>query len=446
MTTTSMTRSTPMARRVAAASLLGTTIEWYDYFIYGTAAVLVFGPQFFPSNDPMAGTLASLATFAVGFLARPIGGIVMGHLGDKVGRKAMLVLSMMVMGGATVGVGLLPNYSVIGVAAPILLVLLRLLQGFGVGGEWGGAVLMAVEHAPARRRTLFGSFPQMGLPAGVILSNIVFLTMLEIVDRGSFAAWGWRIPFLISAVLIVVGFVLRMKISESPEFLKVRTSGEVESSPIKTVFREHKKSLFLAIGLSFSAPLVGYLVIVYMLSYGSGVLGLPQKTLTLTVAGSAAVWLLMVLVSALLGDRFGKRTVFAFGAALITLWAFPMFMLVDTASPGLVFLALSVACIGLAFVSSPVSALLSALFPPNIRFSGISIGFQLGSILGGAFAPLIATWLFATTGTSFSVAAYMCLAGLASLLVIKLTKEPSDGLKAETSSEGTRQSGVYENS
>ena len=305
---------------------------------------------------------------------------------------------------------------------------------------------MAVEHAPARRRTLFGSFPQMGLPAGVILSNIVFLTMLEIVDRGSFAAWGWRIPFLISAVLIVVGFVLRMKISESPEFLRVRSSGEVEANPIRTVFREHKKSLFLAIGLSFSAPLVGYLVIVYMLSYGSVVLGLPQKTLTLTVAGSAAVWLLMVLVSALLGDRFGKRPVFAFGAALITLWAFPMFMLVDTASPGLVFLALSVACIGLAFVSSPVSALLSALFPPNIRFSGISIGFQLGSILGGAFAPLIATWLFAITGTSFSVAAYMFLAGLVSLIVIKLTKEPSAGLKAEAASEGIKQSDVYENS
>jgi metabolite-proton symporter len=428
--TTATVSATTMRRRVAVSSLLGTTIEWYDYFIYGAAAALVFAPQFFPTASPLAGTLASFATFAVGFIARPIGGLVFGHFGDRVGRKSMLVLSMLLMGGGTVLIGLLPNYDTIGVAAPVLLVLLRIVQGFGVGGEWGGAVLMAIEHAPRQRRTLYGSIAQMGLPLGIVVSNLAFLILLAVSSPQSFAAWGWRIPFLLSAVLIVVGFAVRMQITESPAFEQVKARGEVVRTPLVRLVTEHVRPLAVASLASIAAPALGYLVLVYVLSYGTTVLGVPRTTMLWLIVGGGVVWFLMIWLAAMAAERFGGRAVFLFGAALSTAWAFPFFALLDTADTGAIFVAIAVAATAVAFMAGPQAALVAGMFPPPVRYSGASSAYQLGSVLGGALAPLIATALYASSGTSVPIAVYMAVLGAVSIGAILLVPRPT--LELET--------------
>ncbi|OUS94389.1 MFS transporter [Rhodococcus sp. NCIMB 12038] len=418
-------------RRVAAASFIGTTIEWYDYFIYGSAAALVFAPQFFPTADPLTGTLAAFATFAVGFIARPIGGVVMGHFGDRVGRKSMLVWSMMLMGAATVAIGVLPNYATIGIAAPILLVVLRFIQGLGVGGEWGGAVLMAVEFAPRNRRALYGAFPQMGLPAGIIAANLVFLFVSATVAPEAFASWGWRVPFLLSAVLIFAGLVLRLKIGESPAFVSAKAERNLSRSPIVEVISRHRKALVLACAASIAAPALGYLVLVYMLSYGVQVLKLPRETMLWLIVLGSAVWLIMIAVAAVAADRIGRKPVFLAGALLVTAWAFPFFLLVDTASPALILLAFAVGTAGIAGMAGPQATLVAALFPAEVRYSGASLAYQVGSILGGALAPIIATALYAATGTSTLIAAYMAVLGAVSFLALLFLRESAtDGLDA----------------
>lgn len=416
-------------RRVAVASFIGTTIEWYDYFIYGSAAALVFAPQFFPTTDPVTGTLAAFATFAVGFIARPIGGVVMGHFGDRVGRKSMLVWSMMLMGAATVAIGLLPNYASIGVAAPIALVVLRFIQGLGVGGEWGGAVLMAVEFAPRNRRALYGAFPQMGLPAGIIVANLVFLFVGATVTPEAFASWGWRIPFLLSAALIFVGLALRLKIGESPAFTSVKAEDTRADRPIVEVLRRHWRALLLASAASIAAPALGYLVLVYMLSYGVQVLNLPRGTMLWLIVLGSTVWLIMIAAAAVAADRIGRKPVFLAGALAVTLWAFPFFLLVDTASPPLILLAFAVGTAGIAGMAGPQATLVAALFPATVRYSGASLAYQVGSILGGALAPIIATALYAATGTSTLIAAYMAALGAISFLALLFLREgATDGL------------------
>jgi metabolite-proton symporter len=417
--------STTMQRRVALSSLIGTTIEWYDYFIYGSAAALVFAPQFFPGVDPMAGLLASFATFAVGFLARPVGGIVMGHFGDRVGRKSMLVLSMILMGGATMLIGLLPNYAVIGVAAPVLLVLLRLVQGFGVGGEWGGAVLMSVEHAPRAKRSFYGSIVQMGLPLGIIVSNLIFIIILNTISPEAFAAWGWRIPFLLSALLVVVGFVIRIRITESPSFARLKESNSVARRPLATLLRFQWKPLLIGSLASIAAPALGYLVLVYMLAYGTGVLGLAQQLMLWLIIGGAVAWFVVIGISAQIADRIGQKPVFAFGAVLVVVWAYPFFALVDTAQPGLILVAFVIATTAVAAMAGPQAALVAGLFPAQIRYSGSSTAYQVGSVLGGALAPLIATALFAVTGNSSLIALYMAVIGGISVVSILLVRQRS---------------------
>jgi metabolite-proton symporter len=417
-----MTSSAPsphqlaLARRVARASFIGTTIEWYDFFIYATAAALVFGPQFFPSESTLASTLAAYSTFAIGFIARPIGGIIMGHFGDRVGRKQLLVFSLLLMGAATFLIGLLPGYASIGVWAPILLILLRLAQGIGVGGEWGGAVLMAVEHAPPAKRTFYGSFPQMGLPAGIIVSNAVFLIVGQFVGPAAFTAWGWRIPFLLSAALVVFGLVLRLRIMESPEFAEVKDTGRVARQPFVEVVRRQPKQLLLTSGASIAAPALGYLVLVYLLGYGTKSLGLSQNTmLTLIIVGSVT-WMTVIGASAMLADRVGRKPVFLAGAALATLWSVPFFLLIDTAQPVVMALAIIVATSGIAAMAGPQAALVADVFPVHVRYSGTSTAYQVGSVLGGAVAPLVATALFAQYGSSMPVALYMAAMGLITLL------------------------------
>ncbi|RYF60854.1 MAG: MFS transporter [Comamonadaceae bacterium] len=425
-------------RKVLGASFIGTAIEWYDFFIYGAAASMIFGPQFFPSEDPMTGTLAAFATFAVGFIARPIGGIVMGHFGDRVGRKKMLLISMLLMGGATVAIGLLPNYAAIGVFAPILLVTLRFMQGLGVGGEWGGAVLMAVEYAPAHRRTLYGAFPQMGLPAGVITSNIVFIIVTSIFAPAVFSDWGWRVPFLLSGALILVALYLRVQVEETPSFRNARAHGDVESSPLKTVLREHGGTVALAGAISIACPAFGYIYSVYLLSYGTKELGIAQSTLLELIVAGAVVQLISIYIAAILADRYGQRPIFLAGATVVAVWAFPFFMLVNTASPLLIFVAFVVMLLGTSLMAGPQAAMIAALFPANIRYSGTSIAYQIGSILGGGFAPLIATGLYARFGSTTPTSIYLMILGLISLIAIATLRVPS-AQPIESTTAGDRQ-------
>src|SRR5215831_10413792 len=309
------------ARRVALASAIGTTIEWYDFFIYGTAAAVVFAPQFFPQVSPLAGVLASFATFAIGFLARPLGGIVMGHFGDRIGRKSTLVWCLLLMGIATFGIGVLPNYSRLGVWAPLLLVFFRFVQGFALGGEWGGAVLMSVEHAPEGKRGLFGSFVALGLPAGIILSNLVFLIASTVVTPEQFAAWAWRIPFLASGVLVAIGLFVRVKVAESPVFAEVLRAQSARRTPVVDVLRSHARTVLLAAGSYLSISATGYLVIVYFVSYATRDLGFSLST-TLTLLLTAAVlFAFSIVFFAMRSDRVGRRRMIQWSLGLLIIWS-----------------------------------------------------------------------------------------------------------------------------
>lgn len=407
MTTVHTRPITPL--RVAAASLVGTAIEWYDYFIYGMAAAVVFGPLFFPGFSPVAGTLAAFATFSVGFLARPLGGIVMGHFGDRVGRKSMLVTSLLMMGLATVGIGLLPTYATIGVWAPVLLVALRFVQGIGVGGEWGGAVLMAVEHAPAHRKSFYGSFPQMGVPGGLILANLAFLAATAL-GREQFAAWGWRLPFLASAVMVAVGLIIRFTITESPQFQQVR---EPERRPLLAVLRRNPREILLTAAAFLGINAVGYIFMAYLLSHATKVLGMSRDlVITLTLIGSV-VWLITIPLASSRADRHGRERVLTIGSIGLIASALTLFPLVDTAQPSLVLLALVVTGAFMGLVYGPMAALFAELFSPEVRYSGASLGYQLGSIAGGGIAPTVAAALFAAWGSTTPITLYL---GAATLL------------------------------
>ncbi|MBA2617845.1 MAG: MHS family MFS transporter, partial [Rubrobacter sp.] len=318
-------------RKVALASFIGTAIEWYDYFLYGTAAALVFPVLFFPESDPTVGTLLSLATFGVGFASRPLGGIVFGHFGDKIGRKAMLVLTLLIMGVATALIGLLPTYGQVGILAPILLVVLRILQGFGVGGEWGGAVLMAVEHSPEGRRGFYGSWPQMGVPAGLLLGTIA-LYVFTLLPEDQFLAWGWRIPFLISIVLIAVGLYIRLAIEESPAFRRVQQTNTSARMPIVDVLRTYPKQVLIAMGLRVAENGSFYVFSVFVLAYAVDALELSRSTILIATMVAAAVELFAIPFFGALSDRLGRRPVYLFGAVFSLVFAFPFFWLVNTAS------------------------------------------------------------------------------------------------------------------
>lgn len=410
--------SAKSARTVAIACLVGATIEWFDFFIYGTAAALIFSTQFFPKFSPVAATLAAFSTFAIGFFARPIGGIVMGHFGDRIGRKAMLVLSLLMMGIGTFAIGLLPTYAQIGLAAPVLLVLLRLCQGFGVGGEWSGAILMAVEHAPPDKRGFYGGFPQLGVAAGLVLANTVFLVIGWLLTEEQFQAWGWRLPFLFSIVLVAVGLYVRHKVSESPIFEEAQRRGKATRSPLKEVLKNHKKPVFIAALACLAQNGMGYVVLVYVLNYGITQLGLTRSTMLGFIIIANILEIFATLYFASLSDRIGRRKVFLMGTGAGVLWALAFFPIVDTAVPALVLLAIVVARLCIAAMYGPMAALFCELFEPSVRFSGTSLGYQAGSIVGGALAPFIATLLFVSTGTSMSISLYMAGLCLISFIAI----------------------------
>lgn len=430
MPTADMARTVPIdtkkdasPRTVATACLVGATIEWFDFFIYGTAAALVFSNQFFPKTSEFAGTLAAFSTFAIGFLARPIGGMLMGHFGDRIGRKSMLVLSLLMMGIGTFLIGTLPTYEQIGILAPIALVILRIFQGLGVGGEWSGAILMAVEHAPPEKKGFYGGFPQLGVAAGLVLANLVFLGIGAVLTEQQFQEWGWRVPFLFSIVLVLVGLWVRSKVSESPIFKEAQKHGEAKKVPLVEVLRNHKKPVITAALACLAQNGMGYIVLVFMLNYGITRLGFPRSTMLSFIIVANILEIAATLYFAWLSDRVGRRKVFLGGTGIGVLWAAIFFPLVDTGVPALVFLGILVARLCIAAMYGPMAALFCEMFDAKIRFSGTSLGYQMGSIIGGALAPFFATLLLASTGTSMSISIYMAGLCLISFLAIFFTAD-----------------------
>lgn len=412
-------------RRVVFATVVGTTVEWYDFFIYATAVGLVFGQLFFAPLGADS-LLIGFATVGISFLFRPLGAFLAGHFGDKYGRKVVLMWTLILMGAATALIGLLPTYEAIGIWAPILLVLLRILQGLSAGGEWGGAVLMAVEHAPRTRRGAFGASPQIGVPLGLLLASGVMALMAMIAPGDAFLEWGWRVPFLLSVVLILVGWYVRRRVEESPVFAELAERKEKAQTPILQLFRKHALLVVVAALVFAGNNAVGYMTTGgYIQGYATapdGPLVLERGPVLWAVAGSAVTWLLSTLAAGFVSDRIGRRTTYIIGWMLQLVGVFLLFPLVNTGDIGLLFLGLAILTIGLGFTYGPQAALYSELFPASIRFSGVSISYAIGAILGGAFAPMIATWLVKETGTTMSVTWYlagMTLIGLAATLLLR---------------------------
>ena len=410
-------------RRVILASFIGTTIEWYDFFLYGTAAALVFNRLFFPNVDSLTGTLSAFGTFAVGFIARPFGGLIFGHFGDRLGRKSMLVTSLLIMGVATFVIGLLPTYHSIGVLAPILLVSMRFAQGIGVGGEWGGAVLMAVEHSAGTKRGFHGSWPQMGVPAGLLLSTIVFSICSSAFSDAEFLAWGWRVPFLLSVVLIGVGLFIRLRILETPVFLQLKQHEDLPQPPITTLLRRYPRNVLLGMGMRFAENGTFYVLTVFVLSYGEFHLGVPRSTMLTVVILSSFIGLFTTPAFGALSDRVGRRPVYLGGALFTMFFAFPFFWLLDTQSPMLIWLAIILGVnLGHDAMYGPQAAFFSELFGTRVRYTGASLSYQLSSVFAGGFAPLVATALLARFGSS-GVAAYVVVMALITVVSTLLTAE-----------------------
>ena len=405
------------------ASILGTVVEWYDFLIYGIAAALVFNKLFFPSFAPATGTLAAFGTYAVGFAARPLGGIVFGHFGDRLGRKTMLMLTMMIMGGGTFLIGCLPTFGQIGIWAPLLLIILRFVQGFGLGGEWGGAVLMVVEHAPADRRGLYGSLVQIGFPLGVAASTGIFIPLSSL-PSDDFLSWGWRIPFLLSILLVVVGLFVRMRLSETPAFEQMRQAGNVSYRPMLDVFSRVPRTVLIAIGMKISEVAWVYVLTVFSIVYATTKLGLPRTLILNGIIVGALLELITLPLAGALSDRFGRKPIYLAGVVLSIACAFPVFWLLDTRDPVFV-------VTGLALVMNVTHAIgfgigaswMPELFGTRVRYTGASLGCQVSAALSGGFAPIIATALLAWTGATWPVSLYLVALGLVAAVAVIAAKE-----------------------
>jgi MFS transporter, MHS family, shikimate and dehydroshikimate transport protein len=386
--------------QVALSGLIGATVEWYDFFLYGTAAALVFGQLFFPSSDPLVGTIAAFGSFAFGYLSRPIGAVIFGHYGDRIGRKTMLILTLLIMGIATFLIGLLPTYDTIGVWAPILLLVLRFFQGIGLGGEWGGAVLLAVEHSPRNKRGFYGSLIQIGAPAGLLLGTGAFLLVASLPEE-QFLSWGWRVPFLVSVLLIGVGLFIRLKILETPAFSQVKESGTEARMPMVEVLRDYPKNVLLTMGARLSEGQVFNIFAVFAITYATTQLDLTRSIVLYGVLIGAAVECLTLPVFGALADRYGLRPVYMGGAAFCALFAFPFFWLLDTRNTLLIWLALALGfAIGRGAMWGPQASFFSEAFGTRVRYSGTSFVYQFSGIAASAVTPLLAVALLGWAGGS----------------------------------------------
>ena len=422
-------RSTRSIVKVVFASLVGTAVEWYDFFLYGSAAALVFGTLFFPEADPVNATLLAFGTYAVGFAARPLGGIVFGHFGDRVGRKKMLIAALMLMGVATFAIGLLPTYASIGIAAPILLLVCRLAQGFAVGGEWGGAVLMAAEHGDEARRGFWSSWPQAGVPLGNLLATGVLFVLAAVQTDADFEAWGWRIPFLLSAVLVLIGLYVRLQIEESPVFkeahAEIEEKKQAESHmPLMEVIRTYPKEVLIAMGMRMAENISYYIFTIVVLAYATDFLGVSTDLILKMLLIGAAIQFFMVPALGALSDRVGRRPLYLAGAVGVGVWSFVFFDLIESQSSGQVLLAVVVGLFFHSLMYAPQAAFFSELFGTSVRYTGASVGYQLASIFAGALAPIIATAILkANDGDPTGIGIYVAIASVISVIAVLVAKE-----------------------
>ncbi|SDY40617.1 Predicted arabinose efflux permease, MFS family [Amycolatopsis xylanica] len=417
------TQTTPdrQRRRAATAAALAASVEWYDYFVFGIAAALVFGKTFFPAGNPAAGVLASFATFAVGFLARPLGGIIAGNLGDSRGRKPVLVMAIALMGVATTAIGLLPTYASIGIAAPLILVLLRLVQGIAVGAQWGGAMLLATEYAPEGKRGLYGSLVQLGVPIGVVLANTVFLVASKVAPPADFLSWAWRIPFIVGVLVLALAWYIHKRVDETPEFRKAAEAAAArKGSPLREILREHLGTVLLAGGSFAVNTATFYILLTGTLDYATRELGMSRTTVLTATLIISCSQLAIIPLAAGLSDRIGRIRIYTFGAAGLLLWAIPMFLLIDTKSLLWFVVASFVASLFLSIMYGPQAALFAELFTPEMRYTGASLGYQLSAVVGGGLAPFIMVLLLESTGSSLSVSGYIIVLAIVALLSISV--------------------------
>ncbi|WP_455354408.1 MFS transporter [Streptomyces sp. SYSU K217416] len=409
--------------RLAAASLAGTAIEFYDFFVYGTAAALVLGPLFFPTFSPLAGTLAAFGTFGVGFLSRPLGSVIFGHIGDRYGRRPVLFASLLLTGVATVAVGCVPTYGSIGVAAPVLLLALRFLQGLGLGGEWGGAVLLTAEHAPERRRGLWASFPQIGPSVGFLLANGVMLALSAALTDAQFRSWGWRVPFWAAGVLALAGLLLRTSLTETPQFKELAETGRRATAPLAEVVRGHWRLVLLTAGALAVGYAVFYAVSTWSLAYATERLGVSRTVMLACIMAAVAIKGAATPFAAMLGDRYGRRPMCLLGCAAAALWMFPLIALLSTGEPLLMFLGFLGALLAFITMFAVVAAYLPELYEPRVRCTGAAVGYNLGGVVGGALTPIVATAVSAGDGPPWGVAAYLTGIALLSLGCFALLPE-----------------------
>ena len=421
--------STKELRRVIAGSLIGSVIEWYEYLIYGTMAALVFNKLFFPSFDPAVGTILSFATFAVGFASRPLGAVVYGHLGDKIGRKSALVSCLLLMGIATTCIGLLPTHAQIGIWAPVLLITLRFVQGIALGGEWGGATLLAMEYAPKRRQGLFASLPQIGVPVGLLLSSGVIALTQGSLTNEQFAAWGWRVPFLVSSVLVVVGLLIRLKINETPDFRAVAASEERVRYPVLEVIRTHPKSLLTSMGARVANNAQFFLVTVFFVSYGTAELGLDNSVVLVGTLVASVIGMAGIPFYGSLSDRIGRRPVLLAGCFAMAVMAFPLFSLLGSGNAVLIVLAVVIGLnLGHDSQYATQAAFICEQFPANVRYSGISLAYQIPSIFIGGLAPIVASSLvYLANGRSWGVSLYIIALCAITFVAVFLGPETAPG-------------------